>query len=76
VYHNCDKCAFPRRVYKDDKSVMYQFYAPAVGHPSVERVLRFVNLGLHLPLQVCVVLGLITCGLVSMLISVPSISGA
>ena len=61
--------------YVGSNSVMYQFFAPAVGHLSVEYVLRFVELGLHLPLQVCVELGPITCGFVSMFFSVLSISG-
>jgi len=55
---------------------MYQFFAPAVGHMIVECVLRLRGDVLHLPLQVRVVLGLITCGLISMLISMPPISGA
>jgi len=57
-------------------SVVYQFIARAVGHLSAEYVLRLGGDGLHLPLQVRVMLGLITCGLVGILISVPSICGA
>jgi hypothetical protein len=57
-------------------SVVYQFIAPTVGLLSVEYVLRLRGDGLHLPPQVRVMLGLITCGLVSTLLSVPSISGA
>ena len=71
----CDKCIDPRRVLKDDISVMYQFFAPAVGHMSVEILLRLRGNGLHLLLQVRVVFGLIACGIVSVLISMPPISG-
>ena len=39
----------------DDISVMYELLVPAVGHLSVECVLRLTGVGLHLPLQVCVV---------------------
>ena len=49
-------------------SVVYQFFAPFVGQIYVEFLLLLRGDGLHLPLQVHVVLGLITCGLVSMLI--------
>jgi len=59
----CDKCVDPRRVFKDDNFVVYQFFALAVCHMSVECVLRLRGDGLHLPLQVPVVLGLITCDL-------------
>jgi len=57
-------------------SVVYQSFAPAVGHLSVECLLLLRGDGLHLPFQVRVVLGLITSGFLSMLISVPLINGA
>ena len=71
--HKCEICVDPRRVFKNDISVMYQLFAPAVGHRIVECVLLLRALGLYLPLQVSVVLGLITGGLVSVPICVPSI---
>ena len=55
---------------------MSELFAPAVGHLSVVCVLLVRCFGWHLPLQVCVVLGLITCGHVSVLICVPSVGGA
>jgi len=46
----------------DDISVMFQLFEPAVGHLSVECVLRVRCFGLYLPLQLRVVRGLILCG--------------
>jgi len=74
--HKCDKCVDSRRGFKDDISVICQLFAPAVAHMSVECVLRLMGDELHLPLQVRAVLGLITCGLESLLISVSSVGGA
>jgi len=51
------------------------YSSPSVGHMSVECVLRLMGDGLHLPIEVCVGLGPITCGLVSVIISVPSLGG-
>jgi hypothetical protein len=56
------------RDFKDDISVISELFAPSVGHLSVECVLPFRCFVLHLPFQVRVVLGLITFGLVSVLI--------
>jgi len=57
-------------------SVVYPSFAPPVVHLSVGSLLRLMGDRLHLPFQVRVVLGLITCGILSMLISVPSVGGA
>ena len=45
--------------FKDDNSVVFYFFAPAVVHMSVEYVLGLRDLGLHLPSQIRVMLGLI-----------------
>jgi hypothetical protein len=54
---------------------MSELFAPALCQLIVECVLRLRGVLLHQPLQVRVVLGLITGGLVSVLICVPSLGG-
>jgi hypothetical protein len=71
--HKCDKYVDCRRVFMDDISLTSMLFLPAVGHLSVDCVLRLSGGGLHLPLQVRDLLELITCGRVSVPTCVPSI---
>jgi hypothetical protein len=50
---------------------MSEMFAPAVGCLNVECMLLVRCIGLHLPPQLRVVFGLIMCGFVNVLISLP-----
>ena len=56
----------------DDISIMPSFFAPALGHLSVTFVSQVRCFGLHLPLQLRVLLGLILYGHITVLISILS----
>ena len=55
---------------------MPEFFVPALEPQSVESLLLVRCFVLHLYLQLSVVMRLITCGLVSVIICMPSIGGA